>query len=81
MRSKKNSWTCLLLIMAGLVIGGLIGTFFPDNSFLNYGQSFGLVSPLVLDLKIISITFAMQIHITVASIIGIVLGVLVYRFI
>jgi len=77
---KKNTWTCLLLLLAGLVLGGFIGTAFP-NTFLNYGQSFGLTSPIVLDLGILVLTFGLSIKITIASILGIVLGILVYRLI
>lgn len=76
----KNNWTCFLLILAGIVLGGLIGNVFPD-SWLNYGQTFGLSSPLVLDLGILCISFAMTIKITIASIIGIALGILIYRVI
>ncbi len=77
---RKNGWTCFLLILAGIVIGGLIGNLMP-STWLNYGQSFGLSSPLVLDLGILSITFGLTIHITIASIIGIAVGILIYRFI
>ncbi|MGN0157166.1 MAG: DUF4321 domain-containing protein, partial [Lachnospiraceae bacterium] len=42
--------------------------------------TFGLSSPMVLDLGIICITFALTIKITIASIIGIVIGILIYRF-
>ena len=76
----KNNWACFLMILAGIVIGGFIGSLFP-NTFLNYGQSFGLSSPVVLDLGILVLTFGLTIRITVASILGIVLAVLVYRFI
>lgn len=76
----KNNWTCFLLILAGIVLGGLIGNAFP-NSWLNYGQTFGLSSPLVLDLGILCISFAMTIKITIASMIGIALGILIYRVI
>lgn len=75
----KNHWTCFLLILAGIVLGGLIGNLFPD-SVLNYGQTFGLSSPLVLELGILSITFAMTIKITIAGMIGVAIGILVYRF-
>ena len=77
-KMRKNTWTCLLLILAGIVIGGFVGTALP-NTFLYYGQSFGLTSPLILDLGIIAITFGLTIKITIASIIGIAIGVLVYR--
>ncbi|MBO5241260.1 MAG: DUF4321 domain-containing protein [Lachnospiraceae bacterium] len=75
----KNNWACFLMILAGIVIGGFVGSLFP-NSFLNYGQSFGLSSPVVLDLGILVLTFGLTIKITVASILGIVIGIIIYRF-
>ena len=77
---RKNGWTCFLLILAGIVIGGFIGNLFP-STWLNYGQSFGLSSPLILDLGILSITFGLTINITIASIIGIAVAIVIYRFI
>ena len=68
------------MILAGIVVGGFIGTAFPDT-FLNYGQSFGLTNPFVLDLGIIAITFGLTIKITIASIIGIAVALVVYRLI
>ncbi len=76
----KNNWACFLLILAGVVIGGVIGNLFPD-SWLNYGQTFGLSQPLVLDFGILCLTFGLTIKITIASIIGIAIGILIYRFI
>ena len=77
---RKNNWACFLLIMAGIIVGGFIGSLFP-STWLNYGQTFGLSSPLVLDLGILCITFGLTIKITIASIIGIVLAIIVYRMI
>lgn len=77
---KKNNWACFLLILAGIVIGGFIGNLLPIE-WLNYGQSFGLSSPIVLDLGILCITFGLSIKITIASIIGIILAIVIYRFI
>lgn len=77
---RKNNWACFLLILAGIVIGGFIGSLFP-STWLNYGQSFGLSQPLVLDLGILSVTFALSIKITIASIIGIALAIVIYRLI
>lgn len=79
----KNSWALFLLILAGIVLGGFIGTLTADMSalsWLNYGQSFGLDSPIILNLGILTITFALNIKITIASIIGIVISAIIYRF-
>ena len=77
---RKNNWACFLLILAGIVIGGFIGSLFP-STWLNYGQSFGLSTPLRLDLGILSDTFGLSIKITIASILGIAAAVILYRFI
>ena len=83
----KNGWLLLLFIMIGIVIGGLISEVtagVSGLSWLSYGNTFGINSngnPLVLDLGILVITFALQIKITVASIIGVIAAIVIYRFI
>ena len=47
--------------------------------WLGYGQSFGMDSPLVLNLGVLVITFGLSIHITMASIIGVVIAIIIYR--
>lgn len=78
----KNNWALFLMILAGIVIGGFIGWLTKDVGFLswlNFGQSFGLVEPVVLDLGIIVLTFGLSIKITIGGIIGIIIGVIIYR--
>ncbi len=75
---KKNNWTCLILILTGIVLGGFIGNLF-ESSWLNYGQTFGLTNPVTLDLGILIITFGLTIKITISSIIGVIIGILIYR--
>ena len=80
----KNAWALFLLLLAGIVLGGFIGTLtagVPFLSWLNYGQSFGLTSPVVLDLGVLVLTFGLTIRITTASIIGVLLAILIYRLI
>ena len=72
--ANKNYWVLLLLVLAGVVLGGFIGELTSNVSFLHwlsYGQSFGLQKPLVLDLGILVLTFGLTIKITIAGIIGI----------
>ena len=80
----KNVWVLIILMLAGIVIGGFIGTLTQNVeglSWLNYGQSFGLDSPIVLNLGIIVFTFGLSIKITIASILGLILATVIYRFI
>lgn len=74
----KNNWACFLMILAGIVLGGFIGELFP-SAWLNYGQTFGMSNPFVLDIGILELTFALNIRITIASIVGIIIGIIIYR--
>ncbi len=80
----KNAWVLIILMLAGIVLGGFIGTLTQNVeglSWLNYGQSFGLDNPIVLNLGIMILTFGLSIKITIASILGMVLAAVIYRFI
>lgn len=73
-----------MMILAGIMLGGFIGSIaagVPGLSWLNYGQSFGFANPIVLDLGILVITFGLSIKITIASIIGILIAIIIYRLI
>ena len=78
----KNNWALFLLILSGIVLGGVIGTLtegISGLSWLGYGQTFGLTSPLIFDIGIMVITFGLSIKITIASIMGVLLAILIYR--
>ena len=83
MASKdKSFWILLIFILSGLVIGGLLGDLAANVNglwWLSFGQEFGLESPFVLDLSILSLTFAFTIKINIASIIGMELAIFIYR--
>lgn len=81
---NKNFWILLLLLLAGIVLGGFLGNLAEGTSWLswlNFGQSFGLDTPLVLNLGVLIITFGLSIKITMASIIGVVIALIIYRYI
>ena len=72
---SKSSWALLLLLLSGIVLGGFIGEMtakVPGLSWLNFGESFGLNDPLI--------TFGLSIRITMASIIGVIIAILIYHF-
>ena len=81
MRSK-NGWVLLIMLLSGIVLGGFLGMLterVPGLSWLNYVQGFGLETPVVLDLGLLVLTFGLTIHISIASIIGVVLAIIIYR--
>jgi hypothetical protein len=78
----RGIWILLVFMLAGLVIGGLLGELSKNIDWLwwlGYGQEFGLTSPLVLDLNVIKLTFSFTVKISIASIVGMVIAIFIYR--
>ena len=81
---RKNFWILLIMLLAGIVLGGFMGQLANGISWLswlNFGQSFGLDSPLVINFGLLVITLGLTIKITMASIIGIAIALIIYRMI
>ena len=79
---EKNIWILLVFLLAGLVIGGLLGKLASSVSWLwwlSYEQQFGLETPIVLDLSVLKLTFGLTFKINIASIIGMVLAIFIYK--
>ena len=60
---EKNIWILLVFLLAGLVVGGLLGRLASSVSWLwwlSYEQEFGLQTPLVLDLNVLKLTFGLM---------------------
>ena len=78
----KKFWIFLIFLFAGIILGGLLGELASGVSYLSwlsYGKSFGLTEPLVLDLSILEISFKCMFTLNVASIIGIIISILLYK--
>ncbi|MCL2383179.1 MAG: DUF4321 domain-containing protein [Oscillospiraceae bacterium] len=79
---EKNIWILIVFLLAGIVIGGLLGEIASNVDFLwwlAYGQEFGLGPPVELNLSVITITFGVMFKINIASIIGMGLAIFIYR--
>ena len=84
MAAAKNKSILILLvfILSGLVVGGLLGELASKVDWLwwlSYSQSFGLENPIILDLSVLKITFALMFKISISSIIGMVLAIFIYK--
>lgn len=78
----KNIWILMLFIMSGLVIGGLLGSMLKDVPgmwWLSYGQEFGLETPIILDINILRLTFGLTLKINIASILGLIIAIFIYK--
>ena len=76
---NRNFWILLLLLLAGIVLGGFLGNMAEGIPWLNFGQSFGLDEPLVLNLGVVVITFGLSIKITMAGILGVAAALVIYK--
>lgn len=81
-KSRKNGWALFLLLLTGIVLGSFIGHLCKGVSalsWLNYGKTFGLQSPVILDLGVMVLTFGLSIDINIASIVGVIIAIIIYR--
>ncbi len=79
---EKNIWVLLVFLLAGLVVGGLLGKVAVGVSWLqwlSYEQEFGLYNPLVLNLNVLKLTFGLTLKINISSIIGMILAIFIYK--
>ena len=79
---EKNIWILVLFILCGIVVGGLLGELASNVDFLwwlSYGEEFGISTPITLDLQVITLTFGLIFKINIASIIGMILAIFIYR--
>ncbi|RKD33198.1 DUF4321 domain-containing protein [Thermohalobacter berrensis] len=81
MRTRnRSSLVLIILLIVGIVIGGVIGDLLSDKlPILSKSYPVGLKEPVHLDLKVVDLTFGLLVNINVASIIGLILSILIFR--
>ncbi len=75
----KFSFITLFFICAGIVIGCLVSVLTKDISslsWLSFGMDFGLTSPLVLDLGVLTLTLGATFNLNVSVIVFVILAVI-----
>jgi hypothetical protein len=85
MRGKtgRNKWVLFLFLLAGMVLGSFMAFYLKQFAFLawlDFGQVFGITSPVTVSLGVISFTVGFVLRVNIGSLIGMALGVLAYRF-
>ncbi|WP_026893754.1 DUF4321 domain-containing protein [Clostridiisalibacter paucivorans] len=81
MRARSRGTAVLIiLILVGIIIGGIIGDLFGEQiSFLSKGYSIGIKEPWHIDLNVIQLTFGFMLNINIASVLGLIIAIFVYK--
>lgn len=80
--ANKKMGVLLICLLCGLTIGYFIGELCEPIKYLRWCNKpgiFGLDEPLQLNLGVIWFSFQIKLKITVASIIGMLLGIVLYK--
>lgn len=81
MRSRNTSpWVLLILILVGMVLGGVLGDLFRDLlPWLGKSYAIGTEGPIHLNLWVLTLTFGFRLALNLASVLGFLLAVFLYR--
>ncbi|MCF0136514.1 MAG: DUF4321 domain-containing protein [Lachnospiraceae bacterium] len=77
----KSTWSLILFLMCGIVLGGFIGELLGQFDFfywLAYGKTFGIPT-VTLNLSVLQLTFGLQITLNLASVLGMCVALFVHR--
>ena len=79
---KRNPYF-IFFILIGAISGSLIGELLGDNigalKFLKSTFAIGMSTPMLIDFKVLAITFGINFNINIMSILGIILAIILYR--
>ena len=63
----------------GTILGDILGNNISSLSFLKNIYIIGTNNPLVIDLRILTLSFGLNIKLNIMSMIGIILAIIIYR--
>lgn len=82
----KTPWLLILFILLGGLFGGLLGEILraiapagPLQDIFAKIQEIGLNPPFTIDLKLFTITFGFMLRINLFTILGVLLGIYIYK--
>lgn len=77
--TKEYIFITLLGAISGSFIGELLGNAFQGLGFLGKTYTIGLKSPIIIDLKVLQLTFGLGFGLNLMALIGIILAIVLYR--
>ena len=81
--AEKRNQYFIFFILIGAISGSFIGELLGDNisalKFLKNTYAIGMSNPMLIDFKVLAVTFGINFNINIMSIMGIVLAIILYR--
>jgi hypothetical protein len=81
--AERRNQYFIFFILIGAISGSFIGELLGDNidalKFLKNTYTIGMGRPMLIDLKVLAVTFGINFNISIMSILGIVLAIILYR--
>ena len=84
MKNGENRTGLLIfIIFIGAILGKFVGDILSSNikvlSFLKTSYPIGTSAPFIIDLKVLNIAFGLNFNISIMSIIGIIIAIILFR--
>ena len=79
---RKNPYFIFFILIgaiSGSFIGGLLGDNVSALKFLKSTYTIGMNTPMLIDFKVLAVTFGINFNINIMSIIGVILAIILYR--
>mgnify|MGYP000669331273 CR=1 FL=1 len=84
MAVKRNGWILVLFLLCGVLVGSIVGELLGSalsaNIFTKSLRIGTIGGPITLDLLILDLTVGAVLHINFGTILGIILGILLYKW-
>ncbi len=82
-KTSNKSFSLLFMVIIGALLGSILGEFLgsyiPSLKILNTPYRIGTDTPLVLDLRFLSLTFGISVNLNIMTIVGAVMSIIIYK--
>ncbi|HHU79018.1 MAG: DUF4321 domain-containing protein [Caldicoprobacterales bacterium] len=77
----RGAGRLVLLLLCGIIIGSIIGhilSLYIDHPIFTHGAKLGSEAPVTLNLTVFTITLGFVLHINFGTVLGVILGLVLY---
>ncbi len=83
LKTSNKSFSLFMIVIIGAILGSIIGeilgSYIPSLKILKTTYSIGTDTPMILDLKFLSLTLGFTVNLNIMTIVGAILSIIVYK--